>query len=283
VISTEHSLVRPDHDDIDVVALLKVIWRYRYFIALVAGICSAFSVFLALSTTPVFRAQIVVTQAQTEGMSAASSLASQFGGLASIAGINLGKGGGGQEARAVLRSRHLVEEFVRQHDLVKELLPNEQSTLWFAVNAFQEQVLSITEEEDVGTITIAIKWTDPVVAARWANQFVALANEMLRTRALEQSSGNIKYLNEQIAKTNVVEIQSVMYRLIENETKTNMLANARKEYAFAIVDPAVAPERRIWPRRTLMVLTGGVLGVLLGMALAFMHDFWVRYRMRTAP
>jgi len=56
-----------------------------------------------------------------------------------------------------------------------------------------------------------------------------------------------------------------MYDLIEQETKTLMLANARTEYAFTIVDPAVAPEVRIQPKRTLMALGGLVAGLLIAL------------------
>jgi uncharacterized protein involved in exopolysaccharide biosynthesis len=280
VSSREYPLIREDTDQVDVVALLRVVWRYRYFIAVVATVCGLVAVVLALSTTHIYRAEVVVTEARDESMGGAASLANELGGLASIAGINLLKGDTGQEAQAVLRSRHLIEEFVRRNGLVTELLPSarEPPTLWFAVREFRERVLSISEDEDSGTTTIAIEWTDPIVVARWANEFIALANEIMRTRALDESSRNIKYLNDQLAKTDVVEIQRVMYSLIENETKTHMLANVRKEYAFTVVDPAVVPEQRIWPRRTLMVLTGGVLGVILGVILALAHNMWSRYR-----
>lgn len=278
MISKEQPLIRQD-DEVDVVALLQVVWRYKYFIAAVAGVCGLVAVFLALSATPIYRAEVVVTEARTESMGGVASLAGQLGGLASIAGINLAKGSTGYEAQAVLKSRHLVQEFVRRNDLLTQLLPNAETppTLWFAVNGFRENVLSINEEKDSGTTTIAIEWTDPVTAARWANEFTALANEVIRTRALDDSSRNIKYLKEQIARTEVVEIQRVMYELIENETKTHMLANAREQYAFTIVDPAAVPEQRIWPRRTLMVLTGGVFGIFVGIALAFAHNTWRRY------
>jgi uncharacterized protein involved in exopolysaccharide biosynthesis len=139
-------------------------------------------------------------------------------------------------------------------------------------------VLSIREDKDEGTTTIAVQWTDPVVAARWANDYVALANEIMRTRALDESSRNIKYLEDQIAKTNVVELQRVMYQVVEDETKTHMLANVRKEYAFAIVDPAVPPEKRVWPKRSLMVLTGAVLGIVLGTLLALVLNMWKQHR-----
>jgi uncharacterized protein involved in exopolysaccharide biosynthesis len=267
-------------DQVDVVALLRVVWRYKYFIAVVAAVCVLAAVAIALTTTHIYRAEVVVTEARDDGIGSASSLANQLGGLASIAGINLSKGGPGHESQAVLRSNHLVEEFVRRNGLVAEFAGRsaQPQTLWFAVRQFRESVLSIREDEDNGTTTIGIEWTDPTLVARWANEFIALANEIIRTRALDESSRNIKYLNDQIAKTDAVEVQRVLYNLVESETKTHMLANVRQEYAFTVVDPAVVPEMRIWPRRTLMVLTGGVLGIFLGVILAFAHNMWSRYR-----
>ena len=278
--STEAAAGRTDRDEVNVVAMIQLAWRYRYFIAAVAVVVGLVAIVVALTTPPVFSAQVVVTASRDENMSARSLLASQFGGLASIAGIKLGAGGPGPEAQAVLHSRGLTEEFVKKYRLLPQLLPNatEHATLWFAVDKFRTTVLKITEDQDTQTTTIQIDWRDPALAARWANEYVALANEILRNRALTDSSRNIQYLKDQIAKTDVVELQGVMYSLVEAEMKTLMLANARSEYAFTVVDPGVTPERRVWPRRTLIALSGGVLGVIIGFFLALAHSTWRRYR-----
>jgi uncharacterized protein involved in exopolysaccharide biosynthesis len=276
-VATEETILRGDRDEISVISVLRVAWRYKYLIAAVATVCAAIAVVLALTATLIYRAEIVVTHTASSA-NGLGGLARQFSGLAGIAGINL-KNDGTEEAQAVLRSRHLSEQFVRANDLTATLLANsDKNTLWYAVDRFREKVLSIREDKDEGTTTIAVQWTDPVVAARWANDYVALANEIMRTRALDESSRNIKYLEDQIAKTNVVELQRVMYQVVEDETKTHMLANVRKEYAFAIVDPAVPPEKRVWPKRSLMVLTGAVLGIVLGTLLALVLNMWKQHR-----
>jgi uncharacterized protein involved in exopolysaccharide biosynthesis len=276
-VATEETILRGDRDEISVISVLRVAWRYNYLIAAVATVCAAIAVVLALTATLIYRAEIVVTHTASSA-NGLGGLARQFSGLAGIAGINL-KNDGTEEAQAVLRSRHLSEQFVRANDLTATLLANsDKNTLWYAVDRFREKVLSIREDKDEGTTTIAVQWTDPVVAARWANDYVALANEIMRTRALDESSRNIKYLEDQIAKTNVVELQRVMYQVVEDETKTHMLANVRKEYAFAIVDPAVPPEKRVWPKRSLMVLTGAVLGIVLGTLLALVLNMWKQHR-----
>jgi uncharacterized protein involved in exopolysaccharide biosynthesis len=104
----------------------------------------------------------------------------------------------------------------------------------------------------------------------------------MRSRALEESSRNIKYLNEQIERTDVVEMRRVMYSLIEAETKQLMLANGRAEFAFTLVDPAVAPEIRSSPQRTLMVIVGGLIGGMLGVVVALFYNARHRFRPRVA-
>jgi uncharacterized protein involved in exopolysaccharide biosynthesis len=150
------------------------------------------------------------------------------------------------------------------------------ATLWSAVEQFRSAVLNIREDPLKGVTRVAIEWPDPAVCAQWANAFVALANELIRERALNDAKRNIAYLNEQIDQTTVVELKRVMYNLVESEMQKLMLANARTDFAFAVVDPAVPPELRIKPRRTVMVAIGGMMGLLLGIVSAFFHTVWLR-------
>jgi LPS O-antigen subunit length determinant protein (WzzB/FepE family) len=212
-------------------------------------------------------------------------LATQLGGLATLAGVNLAslQAGQGEEALAVLESRHLIETFVEQHGLKEMLLKDrgpDQQTLWYAVEHFEDAIMTIRTDALRRITTVTVDWRDPAVAADWANGFVALANETLRERALKESERSIEYLNEQIEKTTVVELQRVMYNLAENEMQKLVLANARTEYAFTVVDPAVAPEEKMSPRPALMVSIGLLLGTVFGLILAFIFD--ARRKRRTA-
>jgi uncharacterized protein involved in exopolysaccharide biosynthesis len=265
-------------DETDWVMLWRVAWGSRYLISLSVLVCGLIALYLALTAIPIFRAEVVVTTVRQGGLNASSSLSNQLGGLAgiaSLAGVNLETGNGAErEARALLQSRHMVEEFIKTNDLIGELLPHPKkpATLWRAVKEFREGVITIREEKRTGLTTIAMDWMDPGIAAEWANSFVALTNNRIRTRAIDDSSRNIAFLNKQIAQTNVVEVQRVMYNLIENETKTLMLANARVEYAFTIIDPAVPPELKISPKRTLIVAVGILVGLVFGLLAAYFRS-----------
>lgn len=257
-----------DEGLVDLKALLLMLWGHKYLVVLSTFLGGMVALFIALIMTPTYRAEVSVVEVSHGGANGASSLVNQLGGLANLVGVNLGSGpaNAGAEAQALLRSRRLAEEFIKRYSLQAALYPNnkEAPSLWFAVRHFRKDVLSVTDDKRNSMTVVAMTWIDPTVAARWANDYIALANELLRMRAIEESRSDVAYLNSQISQTNSVEIQRVMYNLIENETKTLMLANARSQYAFAVIDSAVPPEIRISPQRTFIVLIGLMIGFATG-------------------
>jgi len=265
-------------DGLDVVRMWRFISRWRRLILVSTVVGTALAAYLAFTATVIYRAETVITPVRTSALNAAGSLGGQLGGLAgiaSLAGVNLdANGGADREAKAVLQSRSLIEEFIRSKNLIGELLPHPSKppTMWRAAKEFKEDVITIRDDKRTNLTTLSIDWKDAAEAARWANDFVALANSRMRARAIDESTRNVEFLNKQIAQTNVIEVQRALYVLIENETKTLMLANVRVEYAFTVIDPAVAPERRLSPKRSLYILAGLVAGFAIGVLVAYLRS-----------
>ncbi len=271
---------------VHVLDLWRTMWSYRIAIASITGVMCALSVVFALVAPPKYRAEAVLSEVEDRTMGG-GGLAGQLGGFASLVGMNLGgMGASSRESLAVLRSRALAEEFIRRNELLPVLFdkpdPDAPPSVWRGALLLREGILQIQQDPRTSLITVAITWKDPQVAADWANGFVALANEMLRTRALRNAESSIDYLRKLVQKTDVVELRSVIYKLIESETKTLMLANVREEYAFVVVDPAAAPEFRHTPKRTLVVVFGTLFGGFLGLMYAFVHDLLRRERLGEA-
>lgn len=269
--------------EINLVAVLKVLWRYKFFVAGVSFLFGLLAVYLALTATEIFRAEIVVNDAH-DNDTGSKLLSGSLGGLASLAGLGgLANSDISQEAQATLNSYRLPAEFIRRRGIAGQLTAGtgRDASIWQATKQFREQVLSVDQDKLTGITTIGIEWKDPTVAAQWANDYVALANELMRSRAMLEAGRNVAYLEKELAKTNVLEMRQALYDLIESQTKTLMLANGKLEYAFTVVDPAVPPELRVRPKRALMVLTGLVLGGVLGSALALVFNAWRIWREQT--
>jgi nucleoside-diphosphate-sugar epimerase len=71
-------------------------------------------------------------------------------------------------------------------------------------------------------------------------------------------------LTDQLEKTQVVALEQVFYSLIEEQMKTILLANSRAEYLFKTIYPAIASEIRVRPSRSLIAVSGTILGGMLG-------------------
>jgi len=280
-VSASQPIVTDRGDGIDIIAIIHVMWRYRYVIGLASIVFALLAVYVALTSKEIFRAEVVVTQVHDSDLSGSSGgLAGQIGGLASLAGVQMG-GGGDANPLGVLQSSHLIQEFIKQQNLVPELTKGmgKRSTLWFAVKRFKETIVTVHDDPLKGLTTVTIDWFDPVVAAKWANGFVALADDILRAQAFDDASRNVAYLNNQIAQTNEVEVQRSLADLIESQTKKLMLANGRRDFAFRSVDPAVPAEVRHSPRRTLLVISGAALGFFLGTVFALSHNAFRRRKL----
>lgn len=278
-----NEMIRTGRDDeIDLIAISRTLWGYKVLIGAVTIVCAAIAAALALTQVPLFRVEALVTEVNEQQLGGQGGLG-RIGGLASLVGVNLTSGSDSVRSKAVLESRKLVEEFIKRNQLIPVLFPNAEKppTLWRAVEKFQHDVLTVKEDPRRNTISIIVIWTDPQSAAKWANDLVALANELLRNDAIAESERNINYLKQQVGGTDVVQLQTVLYNLVQSETQKLMLANGRIEYAFVVADPAVAPEIRTSPKRTLMVIIGVIIGMILGAAIAFTRETIIKYRAGT--
>lgn len=304
---TKETAHYPD-DEIDLRELFLTLWRGKWIILATTIAFAAAGVFYALSQPNIYQASVLLAPTQEEGV--ANGISGQLGGLASLAGINLGGGGTNKTvmAKEILKSRAFLTDFIHRHDLVIPLMATKawdmrenqwvidrelyspsnnqwrtnddgevlEPTDWDMVNKFKASHLSISENKENGMVTLSVKSQSPPVAKAWADMLVKDINEHMRQQDVRESEARIAYLEEKLSETNIAGMQQVFYQLIESETRTVMLANARDEYIFKTVDPAVIPQEKSSPKRALIaivaVMLGGMLGIFLVFVIAFIRN-----------
>jgi uncharacterized protein involved in exopolysaccharide biosynthesis len=148
--------------------------------------------------------------------------------------------------------------------------------LWKGNEYFKKKVRSIVTDSKTGLVTLTIAWKDPRIAANWANGLVALTNDYLRKKAIEESERNIAYLNAQANKTDVVAVKQAIYTILQTEINKEMLARGSDEYAFKILDPAVAPEKPSTPTLAFMVVLAVFGSLALSVLIAFIRVAWLK-------
>lgn len=272
-----------DHDEAEMGRLLQAIWRRRWWIAGLTTLITLAGVAYAMLATPIYRADaVLLPRARTGGLGLSEQL-SQFSGLAGLAGISVNSGEK-QEPLGVLRSNGFARRFIVQNKLLDVLADEsgvrivgdgaggESPGIARIVSEFKRSVMSVEEDQKSGLVTVAVEWTNPDVAAKWANGMVRQLNDEMRLRALREADGNIRYLSDQLAKTGPVAIQESIARVLESEMQKAMLARGTNEYAFRIIDAAVPPAQRERPKRALIVVVAFVLGLGAAVSIALVAD-----------
>lgn len=290
-------------EEIDLRELFSILWKGKWWIIGITFVFAVASVAIALYLPNEYKATAVVQPNESSGGSQLSSLAGQFGGLASLAGINLGSGESSDAviAMEIMKSWGFAEEFIKKHELEVPLfaaekwnqgsdalvlnpqLYDESSKKWVrdapkgktsepsSWELYEEykDIVSITQDKETGLISISITHYSPKMAKQWVDLLVSDINAYMKKRVLEESNQSIAYLEKQISTTSVAEIRSVFGQLIQEQHKTKMLAQVSKEYIFKTISEAKVPEVKVKPRRVLIVLLGIFLGMVVSFCVAF--------------
>ena len=295
-------------DEIDLKELFTVLWNGKLVITLITGFAAICAVLYALWLPNIYESKALLAPQEEGGAGGLAGLARQYGGLASLAGINIG-GGVGESSKSMIAqqkiqslvffTRHLYErvlldlmavdhwdaesgaliydtevfdvksqKWVRDVNYPRQIKPSAQE----AHEAFLK-VLTLSEDKNTSFVTIAAKHESPVVAQAWVALIIEAVTEELRGSDIEEANGSIAFLEQQRAQTSIVSLDEIFVQLIEEQTKKIMLANVSKDYVFNVIDPAVVPELESDPKRALICILGTLLGGMLGVFLALLRHY----------
>jgi uncharacterized protein involved in exopolysaccharide biosynthesis len=243
-------------DAVTVADIFEAIWRYKWLITAFTLVAIGCSVLASQLTPKVYRSTVLISPVGDEGSgSALGGMVAQIGGLANLVGLG-GRGSDRKaEAVAIMQSDALAMDYISKNELLPLLFPDKWDSnqggwkkdvrtppsLWQGSRQFAKY-RTVSDNAKTGLVQLVIKFTDPVMAARWANDLVALTNERVRREAISLSEKNIAYLNAEAEKSKVIEIRTSIYALLQQEMRALMLARGNDAYAFKVLDPAVPPE-----------------------------------------
>jgi uncharacterized protein involved in exopolysaccharide biosynthesis len=276
-------------DEIDLVELWRTILKHKRMILRSGFGAAVLAAAISLMMPNIYQAQILLAPAQTEDAPAGgiASALGGLGGLASMAGISLG-GGNTAESLAVLQSREFLWKFVQEKKiqpilfepgLLSQSVDEDPPGQWDVYRLFiEDKMLLVTSDEETGLIAVSINWEDPELAAEWTNDLVARLNQYLAQKAILRSEQSLSYLNQELMRTQVAEMRKTLYDLIASEQRNAMLASTQKDFAFKVLDPAVAPDKKLKPKRAIIVILSSFVAGFMAMLYAFIKEGMTKRR-----
>lgn len=300
---TDNSRHNASNDEIDLREICKKLWANRLLIFLITTTFFVSSTIIAWRTPNTYRATAVLAPA-TEENNLSARISAQLGGLASLAGFR-GKNALSEKGVLgieILKSNAFINRFIKDHGLTIPLMASigwdsekntwiidkniydKKNKLWRnrgeAANSPSEgkihrafsSILSVEEDNRTGIISIGIESYSPSAAMNWTNWLVSDLNNHIRDRDIKEAKEAIKFLEHQLSQTATTDLHQVFYQLIEDQTQTMMLAEAREEYVFKVIDPAILPDEKFRPKRMLIVIGstfgGAIFSILISLLLS---------------
>lgn len=297
--------------EIDLKLLINILWEGKLYIISISIMAFIISVCFAMLSTVTYQSSSLarVNEGSDTGISSALS---QYGTIASIAGISLPSALSDQKSdivMEVLRSREFTKNIILLDDVLPSLmaakafdkekriivfdesrydsnkkiwLDNGQSSIppsYLDVHKYlHENVLTISENKISGSYVISVEHISPEFAYNFLNLIIDEVNKSLRIKDLTSSKESLKYLEDLLATTNIQDVRISINKLIQNEIETQMLASIQEEYALRKIDPPYLPIKKYKPYRTKIVFLGTIIGAFLSLMFViiriFYHDYY---------
>lgn len=304
-MSSEIERLNSNTEVVSFKAMFAMLWRTKWFIVVFTGLVCAATVLYAIKLPNVYRASAIYLPKGADDAGGLSQLAGQFGGLASMAGINIGGGGADKTAAALefMKSRAFLQAFIEKRDLFVPILAAEGwdqaskklilipelydeakqewvraappgfqviPTAWEAYDTLNKMI-KVNEQSKKGFISIELEFYSPELAAKWLGWLVEDLNAYWKAREHAQTQKSIAFLTKQAEEAQLSELRSVFYQLIAEQTKTTILSEVSDEVLFQTVAPIVVPEQKSAPSRALICIIGALIGGVLSVILSLFY------------
>ncbi|HET8816603.1 MAG TPA: hypothetical protein VFM61_04040 [Pseudidiomarina sp.] len=256
---------------------LRALGRYWLLVPLLLGLLLATAKWWS---TEHYEAYTVVVPKDNQQGGLADMLGG-LGGLSSLAGINLGSSGVDNTQFAIesLRSRQFLFQLIEQYQWQPLLLavtgwdaesgitidPDfnaEQANIWDAYEVLNDR-FSVNPDAATGTITLTLNHESPDIAAQWLEIIVTEINRVMRQREQQQISQRIEYLSNQVQQTEIAQIETALYNLLQEQYKQQMLIAVNEDHIFETVDPPFVPQEPAGLSAWLWLWIGILLGGLM--------------------
>jgi len=258
------------------------IWTNRFLIIIFPILVGSITAIYNLTLPDVYRAEVILATAdsKTQNPTTASS------GLAAMAGISLPSGEDNTTLIAIetVKSKKFISEFLIRHEALPALMApiswdskedilevgEYHGSIQHATNQWKKIFYVEKLSQVQPFVLMTITHISPTQARDWLEAIVEDLNKSLAERDIVEAKNSIKYLQEQINKTSVSDLKQLFYTMIEAQTSQAMLAEVRPEYAFRVIDPAIAPELKHSPHRAIVTLQSVIYSFIAIIVLSVM-------------
>ena len=150
---------------------------------------------------------------------------------------------------------------------------------WDAMRLLDD-IVKISQDSKQNTVTIFAYFHDPDMAAKIVEYYLVTLTNYMSSEAKRVATTNRKYLEEQLGNTTDPFIKQKTYNMIAQQIETGMMAEVKENFAFKVIDPPLAPDKIIKPKRIQMMILALFSALFVGIITAFFKEYIEKIRTR---
>lgn len=296
--------VRIENNKFEILQIIREIYRNKLILFSSIFSLSFISIIYALILPDIYKSQSILIPSQSE--SSLSRSIQSYGGLASLAGINLGSASEVNyvdEAIEKVKSLSFFAENILPNIFLADLMAYHkwdsssksnsynskkfliESNTWLKdgndaessypteQEAYLEylKIISIKQNKETGFVYLSVEHQSPIIAKEWNELIFNKLNSYYRYRDKEEAGKSLDYLNKQLVNAQFTELKQALVALIQNQIQKLSLVEANSDYVFQYIDPPVINELKNSPKRLQILILGGMFGFFLGVILILIN------------
>lgn len=282
-------------DEIDLSELFHVLWDKIFYIGAITSVFSLISIIYALMLPNIYQSK--ATLMAVEQGSGMSGMVGRMSGMASLAGISLDSKSSSKDQEAIARIKSF--EFFSNNFLPNIKLENlmaikkwnqasntityhasdfnSDSGQWLrkakpprsniptSQEAYEEfmEIMSVNKDKKSLLVTLSVEHKSPFIAQQWVEIMINQIDQVMRDQDRQTATKSIEYLNSLAPTVNYEEIKKALSALQQEQMKRLMMVEANDNYIFKVLDSPIVPEVKSRPKRSLIVIWGTILGMVL--------------------
>ena len=276
-------------DEIDILRYFSILRKRALLILILSLTGLALALGLSYLLEDKYQAKAVISPVK-EGSGASGGVAVLVQQLESVPGMSLSTPSSSTEILALLNSNMLRKKTIEKYDLLPVIFSrrwDKEKKDWAQGKKRPsvhdglrslEKILSIRHSPKDNTITSELE--NPLDAAMLLDKLLGILNAHLSDEARRIAQSNKNYLESQLKYTADPLIRQNIYALIAQQIESSMMAGVMENFAFKVIDPPEAPDRRSSPRRQFIAAAGFAISLSVAIILAVALDFFEVRRAR---
>lgn len=282
-------------DEIDLSELFHVLWDKIFYIGAITSIFSLISIIYALMLPNIYQSK--ATLMAVEQSSGMSGMVGRYSGMASLAGISLESKSGSKDQEAIARiksfdffSNNFLPNIKLENLMAVKKWNQASNTLTYDANDFNTEsrqwlrkakpprsnvptsqeayeefieIMSVNKDKKTLLVTLSVEHKSPFIAQQWVEIMINQIDQVMRDQDRQTATKSIEYLNSLAPTVFNEDIKKALSALQQEQMKRLMMVEANDNYVFKVLDSPIAPELKSQPKRSLIVIWGTILGMVL--------------------